>query len=284
MKAVEAVKNAIVGMLMGIFMMLPGASGATMAVVFGVYERLIRDISRLRQYLIKDIGFLLTLGIGGFIGVLICAKGLDFLIDSYEIPIMFFFGALIAVQIPDIAGNTKDGENKLTTYNILALIFGFAAMMVVLYLGIIGGGDASDYGAIALFFAGILYAVCALSPGISGSTILLALGLLTPVLEALTDLKLSMVLPIILGALVGVICFSKLIDHFVTNSRRSTYCAILGLTAGSIVTVIVEAFLKMEEGTDYLFPCILAIVAGLIIGFAILKFSRYYAGNSEESA
>ena len=102
MKAAEAVKNVIIGTLTGIFMMLPGASGATMAVIFGVYERLIRDISKLTKYLISDFGFIIAIGIGGVIGFLICAKGLDALIDSYEIPAMFFFAALITVQIPDL--------------------------------------------------------------------------------------------------------------------------------------------------------------------------------------
>ena len=276
MKALEAVKNAIVGVLMGIFMMLPGASGATMAVVFGVYERLIRDISKLRTYLLKDIGFLLTLGIGGVIGILICAKGLDFLIDSYEIPIMFFFAVLIAVQIPDIAKNTVEGSQKYTPYNILAFILGFAVMMIVLYIGTLGEGDGSDYGAPALFLAGVLYAVCALSPGISGSTILLALGLLTPVLDALTEIHLSTIAPIIIGAVVGVLCFSKIIDHFVNNSRRSTYCAILGLTLGSIVTVIAQAIMGMDQIDDYVIPCIGAAITGFIIGWGLRWFSRYY--------
>ncbi len=279
MKTAEAVMNAITGALMGIFMMLPGASGATMAVVFGVYERLIRDVSKLRTYLIKDIGFILTLGIGGIIGILICAKGLDFLIDSYEIPIMFFFAALIAVQIPDISMNVRDGT-KLTPYNTLALVLGFVVMMIVLYVGTLNGSEDADYGIIGMFVAGILYAICALSPGISGSTILLALGLLTPVLDALTDLHLSTVLPLLLGAVFGVLCFSKVINHFVTNSRRSTYCAILGLTAGSIVTVLSQAVMKMEAGEEYLVPCIIAVAAGIVIGWAIHLFSQKYAAET----
>ncbi len=279
MRTAEALRNAITGLLMGIFMMMPGASGATMAVVFGVYERLIRDISRLREFLIKDVGFLLTLGLGGVLGVLICAKGLDFLIESYEIPIMFFFAALISVQVPDIAQNVKE-DTKPTAYNILAFVMGVAIMLVILYVGTLEGGDEKDYGIIGMFIAGILYAICALSPGISGSTILLALGLLTPVLDGLSGFHLSKVLPIILGAVVGVLCFAKLIDHFVTNNRRSTYSAILGLTVGSIITVVAQGFLSMDGG-DYLLPCIIGIVLGAIVGWGIHIFSTRYAPESE---
>ena len=283
MKAAEAVKNVIVGTFMGIFMMLPGASGATMAVIFGVYERLIRDISKLREYLISDIRFLITLGIGGIIGILICAKGLDALIDAYEIPAMLFFAALIAVQVPDIAKNVNEEGTKLTPYNILAMVMGFLVMMAVLSIGTLEEAEDVEYGVIGMFFAGVLYAVCALSPGISGSTILLTLGLLTPVLNAISDLKLSAILPILLGAVIGVLCFAKLINHFINNNRRSTYCAILGLTVGSIVTVVVQAFLKMDSGEDYLIPCIVAVAAGLAIGFGLHLFTRYMARTESES-
>ena len=91
MKSGESARNVIVGAIIGVFMILPGASGATMAVLFGIYERLIRDISQLREYLKKDFFWLLTLGIGGIIGVIACSKGLDMLIQNHRIPLMIFF-------------------------------------------------------------------------------------------------------------------------------------------------------------------------------------------------
>ncbi|MBE6523498.1 MAG: DUF368 domain-containing protein [Thermoplasmata archaeon] len=281
MKAAEAVKNVVVGTLIGIFMMLPGASGATMAVIFGVYERLIRDVSKLTKYLISDLPFIITIGIGGVIGFLICAKGLDALIDSYAIPAMFFFAALITVQIPDLKKNVDEEGGKLTTHNILAMVGGFAVMMVVLFMSTVDGIEDVEYGTAGMLIAGLLYAICALSPGISGSTILLTLGLLTPVLEAVTEFKLMSILPLLIGAIVGVLCFSKIINHFMTHNRRSTYCAILGLTVGSIVTVVAQAFMEMEAGKDYLLPCIIAIAGGLAIGWCLHLFTRRFASTEE---
>ena len=281
MKAAEAVKNVVVGTLIGIFMMLPGASGATMAVIFGVYERLIRDVSKLTKYLISDLPFIITIGIGGVIGFLICAKGLDALIDSYAIPAMFFFAALITVQIPDLKRNVDEGGGKLTTHNILAMVGGFAVMMVVLFMSTVDGIEDVEYGTAGMLIAGLLYAICALSPGISGSTILLTLGLLTPVLEAVTEFKLMSILPLLIGAIAGVLCFSKVINHFITHSRRSTYCAILGLTVGSIVTVVAQAFMGMEAGEDYLLPSIIAIAGGFAIGWCLHLFTRRFASAEE---
>ena len=277
MKAIEALKNVFVGSIMGIFLAMPGASGATMAVVFGIYERLIRDVSHLTKYLIKDLLFLLTIGVGGVIGVLICAKGLDFLIDNYTAPLMFFFAFLIAVQIPDIKKQGDDGE-RMTSVNYLALIVGFVIMLAFLAMGGIME-QAEEGGAIVMFLAGIVYALCALLPGISGSTILLAMGLLGVVLDSLSNIHIIDILPLAAGAVVSVILFSKLINKCLTDHRRSTYCFILGLTAGSVVTVLVEAL--QYDLSDCMVHCVVASVLGLILGYVIHLFSSRFAPTED---
>ena len=270
------VRNVIVGVITGIFMMLPGASGATITVVFGIYERLIHDVSKLSNIL-SDIRFLITLGIGVVLGVLICSKGLDFLIDSYEIPLMFFFAVLILVQIPDIKRQSDDGE-KPTTMNYVAFAAGFLIMIGILLIGLETGEQMESPGPIILFFAGIIYVVSAISPGISGSTILLALGLFSAVVEGIGNLELMTLLPLALGGLVGLVLFAKIIDRCVTDHRKSTYFAILGLTAGSVVTVITQAVLGMDG--DYLIvPVCICIVAGVVVGYGMHLFSRYYASQ-----
>ena len=155
MNSGESARNVIVGVIVGVFMILPGASGATMAVLFGVYERLIRDISKLREFLIKDFFWLLTLGIGGIIGVIACSKGLDMLIQDHKIPLMLFFAVLIFVQLPDIWKQSDDGQ-KLTETNILAIIAGLAIMMVVMIIGMQGLSMEGNTGAITMFLAGMI--------------------------------------------------------------------------------------------------------------------------------
>lgn len=279
MSTIEYLKNIVIGAFTGFFMMMPGASGATMAVVFGIYERLIRDISKLSKYLVEDIRFLLTLGIGAIIGVLACAKGLDFLIDDYEIPLMFMFAMLILVQIPDIWKQTNDGE-KLTSSNIIAMAAGFAIMILVLIIGQLGMEQSDSAGVLVMLFAGMIYAVCAISPGISGSTILLALGLFTPVIDSLGNLELKTILPLAVGAVISVILFAKFINHCVNSYRKSTYCVILGLTAGSIVTVIGNALLSMDGEDDILVQCVVFAIIGLIIGWGIHLFSKHVQNSS----
>lgn len=269
MDARESLRNVVMGALVGIFMILPGASGATMAVILRIYERIIRDVSNLLRYIREDFAFLITLGIGGVAGVLLCAKGLDFLIEDHAIPLMFFFAALILVQIPDMARQAEVGRD-MTIWNVLALILGFAVMLGVLLFGRYSTIEVGTTSIVVMFLAGMIYAVCAISPGISGSTLLLALGLFAPVIEGLSSLNLMTLLPLALGAVAGVILFAKLMNRLITNNRRSTYMAILGLTAGSVVTVLVEAYWGIDSSVSSM-ECTSAVIIGLILGYILHK-------------
>lgn len=275
MKMAEPLKNALVAALIGVFMMMPGVSGATLAVIFGIYDRLIRDLSKPTKYLKEDFWFIITIAVVGIIGAFVCIKGLDFLIDGYEVPLMFFFATAISIQLPDIWKQADDG-NRLTSRNVLALATGFALMILVLCI------NASPYSwevsasPLAMVAAGVVYGICLLSPGISGSTVLLALGLFSAVINALSELDLVSIAPLIVGAIIGGLLFAKVVDHFVTHNRKTTYFAIIGLTAGSVVTVVVQALMKMDGG-DQLLQCVAAIAIGIVLGWLAHLFTKKYS-------
>ncbi|MBR4226009.1 MAG: DUF368 domain-containing protein [Candidatus Methanomethylophilaceae archaeon] len=275
MKMAEPVKNILVSALIGVFMMMPGVSGATLAVIFGIYDRLIRDLSKPTKYLKEDFWFIVTIATVGIIGAFVCIKGLDFLIDGYEVPLMFFFATAISIQLPDIWKQADDG-NRLTSRNVLALATGFALMILVLYLNTSSRVWEVSSSPLAMVAAGVVYGICILSPGISGSTVLLALGLFSAVINALSELDLVSIAPLIVGAIIGGLLFAKVVDHFVTHNRKTTYFAIIGLTAGSVVTVVVQAFMKMDGG-DQLLQCVVAIAIGIVLGWLTHLFTKKYS-------
>lgn len=277
--SLKSVKDLLVGALVGIVSMLPGASGATIAVVFGIYERLISDLADIRRKLLHDLGFIIPLGIGIVLGLFVCAFGLDALMSRWEIPTMFFFAALILTQIPDIRSLARDDE-PMNAWNWIALVAGFAVMIAFLFIG----GEESDSGASGVLvwvMVGIVLAISKLAPGVSGSTVLLALGLFGPFMDALTDFDMSVLVPGGIGLLIGVLAFSRIIDHFITNSRKSTYMAILGLTIGSIVTVSVDAAGQLD-GTAMIVQSIIGIVLGLVLGAGLGRISKAYAEETIE--
>lgn len=272
----KPLKDVLVGALVGLVSMLPGASGATIAVIFGIYERLVSDLADIRHRLLKDLRFIILIFIGIVLGMMVCAFGLEFLMDHIEVPTMFFFAALIVAQIPDIMKLGDDGE-PLSKWNITAFVVGFVIMIAFLFLG-----DGNDVelegitGTILMVLVGIILAVSKLAPGVSGSTVLLALGLYAPFMHALTDMDIGYLLPILIGLVIGVLGFSKIVDHCMRNHKKSTYVMILGLTAGSVITVSVQAIMKLS-GTEMIAMSIAGIVIGLLLGIGLSKVASSYA-------
>lgn len=275
----KAVKDMLVGALVGIVSMLPGASGATIAVIFGIYERLVSDLADIRRKLLRDLRFVIPLGIGIVLGLFVCAFGLDALMERWEVPMMFFFAALILAQIPDVKALGDDGT-RFTAWNAAAFIGGFAVMAIMLAFSLSGGSVEKSVDGFAVWFlVGLILAASKMAPGISGSTILLALGLFTPFMNAMTDFEMSALIPGGLGLLVGVLLFAKILDNLIRNRRKSTYMAILGLTAGSVVTVAIEACTKLDGGTMIAQSAAMVIV-GLVLGVFLSRISGQYAAET----
>lgn len=279
----KPLKDVLVGTLVGIVSMLPGASGATIAVIFGIYERLISDLAEIRERLFKDLRFIIPVGIGIVFGLFVCAFGLKALMDQWEVPMMFFFAALILAQVPDVRSLGDDGQ-PMSAYNWAALVIGFAVMLVFLWISLSGNGvDRTVDGFAVWLLVGIILAVSKLAPGVSGSTILLALGLFTPFMDAMTAFDMSALIPGGIGLLIGVLVFARVVDYFIRNHRKSTYMVILGLTVGSIVTVSIEAATKLD-GTTMILQSIVGIVIGLVLGVGLSRISKKYAAETIESA
>jgi len=281
----QAVKDLMVGALMGIVSFLPGASGSTIAVIFRVYERLVSDVADIRNKLIKDLKFIIPIGIGVLAGMVFCAKVLDELSAKYETQLMFLFVALIVTQIPDIKKMGDDG-NKLTTADIIAFIAGIAVMVTFMVIGWNAPLDKDNSGFLIMVVIGIVYAMSLLSPGISGSTILLALGFYWVYTNVIGDFihHLDQMLPIALGVLIGALVFSKVIDFCMRNYRKTTYMAILGLTVGSAVTVLINAVRSLSDysTTELIIQCIICAVIGALLGLGLNKLAHIYADSSSE--
>ena len=276
----RTINDLLVGVVTGIVSMLPGASGATVLVIFGVYDRLIADVAHVREKLFKDIRFVLVLLIGIVLGFVAASFGLDFLIDQWEIPMMFFFAALIIIQVPDIRRMGSDGQ-PMTAYNILAFVAGFCIIMLFMVLESDSKPDVSGVtGFFLMFIVGVVFGLSKIAPGISGSTVLLALGLFDAFLDAFNTFDLTMLAPMGLGLLFSVFVLSKGIDYALANHRKSTYGVILGLTAGSVVDVLYHG-IRDYEG-DMLIPVIICIVAGIALGFALNRMARLYSSESTQ--
>ncbi|MCL2890482.1 MAG: DUF368 domain-containing protein [Methanomassiliicoccaceae archaeon] len=276
MSAKEDSNNFFVGILLGAVTWLPGISAGILAVLFGIYERLVEDVSHLRTKLKEDLRFLITLGCGVVIGIVVMVFVLDYLMNAYFVATMFLFTGLIIGQLPDLMKMTKRGE-PVKGSHIVWLSIGFAVMMLLLLLELGPGGTWGEnaitgsgilVGILLSFIAGMVFAVSKIIPGISGSTILIALGLWFWLISVMKGFELSYLLPFGIGFVAGILVFAKVMWYILERYHHQVYYFILGLTFGSIILIL--AISGAADWTD-LGIGICAAVLGILISLA---FSR----------
>lgn len=233
-------KNIYRGLLMGISDLIPGVSGGTVAFILGIYDRLLSAISGFfsREWK-KHIGFLIPLAIGMGTSILLLSRGIEFLLEHYFEPTQFLFLGLIIGVLPFIAIEADiKRQFKAKHYVVLVLVAVFLASMAFINpRETIVVTTLTPSTAIGLFFSGWIASMAMLLPGISGSFILLLLGVYSTVISALSDLNIPVIMIVGAGVAVGFIISSKVISYLLKNYSIITYAIIIGLIIGSVFVV-----------------------------------------------
>ena len=268
----QAIKLLLVGFLIGIAFALPGVSGAVIAVVFGIYGRLVTNLSDLRVGLKKDFWFIMLLGAGLAAGFVMFAVIFTDAVEAHESIIMLLFLGLIIGQIPEVCKIAKGDEPVKTSYIIWAAV-GVIAMLILLVLT---GGEVSDVtldrtlaGITLTFCAGAILAVSGIIPGISGTSILLAVGLFTPTMYVVRDFDPVLAIPLLAGAFIGMVFIAKIMNRLLTTKYYETYYVVLGLTIGSVILILPQ----IDTSVNILLG-IAAFIVGLGVSIAFNIFGR----------
>jgi putative membrane protein len=231
------------GLLMGGADIIPGVSGGTMALIVGIYERLIASISALFSATVAllraDVaGFrrhlgavhwqlILPLGLGIGTALLIGAKFIPHLLETYPAQCRGLFFGLIAgsLAIPWLrAGHMGTREVSVAV----------AAAVIAFVLVGLPPRQVADPGLLQVFGAAAV-AICAMIlPGISGAFLLLVLGMYEPTLLAVDARNLLYVFTFMAGAAVGLGLFSKVLNWLLAHHHDLTMAALVGLMAGSL--------------------------------------------------
>ena len=272
-----------IGVFIGIANVVPGVSGGTIAVICNVYDKLIilssLNITRIKQTW-KDI-LSLALGIGA--GILLFAKVITLLYAKFPAQTSAFFIGIVVGSIPFLFRKTRVGipaaavaENGSLKsgwlYGTLCCgVAGFALMLGMFFLQRRGVQTAAVITAFSLPFAaklalmGALAAVAMLIPGISGSFVLLILGVYPTVLQAVADLNMLLLIPIALGVGAGLVFGARLIAVLLERFPAPMYAFILGLVAGSVL------YLYSSTSCQ---PFTMRVISGTVflIGYATVSF------------
>lgn len=266
-KKMNYIKNIFKGLLISISTLVPGVSGGTMAIVLGVYDDLIHAISSFFEDWRKHTKLLLQLGIGAIIGVLLFSKLIETALIKIPDIMSFFFIGVICGGIPILYKRaTKTDNNKIN------LVFLFVGLIIASFMSKPGAvttlaTSGGSTGAIFLFIAGFIIAVALILPGISGSFMLLILGLYDITLKAINTFNIPYLIPIGLGAIIGTLATTKAIEKLLQKYPGKTYMLILGFVAGSIPAI----FKGFPSGGTLVFSLIASCI-GFILIYLMGKF------------
>ncbi len=262
--------TALKGLIVGASMLVPGVSGGSMAMILGIYDKLVRAVSSFFKNILGNVIFLGTFVVGAGIGMILFASPLGKLTENYNMIMMYFFMGAVAGGIPLIYKSSK--VEKITAKEIFYIFIGALITLLVNFIpeGIFdfgGGLTLASLGMLAL--GGIVIAVALILPGISVSYMLLVLGMYTETMNAIKNLYFPYLIPLALGVLLGVALTTRILETTMNKYPEKTYLIILGFIIGSVVMV----FPGIPAGLE-LIICPIMFLLGFII---IKKISSFQA-------
>lgn len=234
----------LTGVAMGVANAIPGVSGGTVAFITGIYERLINalksfDLTAIRmvfKFQVKelskhlDLPFLISIGLGAIAGVLTLARLLKYLFANYETYVWAYFFGLILASIWLVGKTVK----RWTAVPLATLVVGCAIAVAIALLKPAAENDHPLY----LVLCGVVAMASMIIPGISGSFVLLLMGNYKLIMiEAVTSLNLKILVPVGIGAVLGLVTLSHLLAWIFKRWHDAAVALMTGFVAGSLLTI-----------------------------------------------
>lgn len=237
----EYISLFIKGVGMGAANVIPGVSGGTIALITGIFEKLIHSIKAIdlvalkylftgklkmfAQHINYDFLFAIFLGIG--VSIFTLAKLLGFLFDYYPVFIWSYFFGLILASVYFVGKRVQ----KISLGTILAFIIGTVLALAITLLSPATANSDFYY----LFICGIVAICSMILPGLSGSFVLILMGNYELVfIKGVNDLDIKILGPVILGAIFGLIAFSHLLSWIFKRFKDLTIALLTGFILGSL--------------------------------------------------
>lgn len=229
------------GVAMGAANVIPGVSGGTIALITGIFDKLIDSIKSFDIVALKlffsgrwkelashiNLTFLIAVFAGVAVSILTLARLFDYLFNNYPIYIWSYFFGLILASVYFV-GKTIDKWNFTV---VLTIVAGTAIAVLVSVLN----PASEDSSLLYLFICGVVAACSMILPGLSGSFVLILMGNYQLVMiDSINSLNLAVLLPVVTGALMGLVIFSHFLSWVFKNFRNQTIGLLSGFIIGSL--------------------------------------------------
>lgn len=288
------IRNFFNGIAIGIVEIIPGVSAGTIAILLGFYDKLIKSINHFTEDYKKHLKFFIPLGFGVIAGLLMFSSLITYLLTNYSFPTMTFFMGLIVGLIPIIYCKVIKPDERLKISEAFLVIVPIIILAIIANLrtGIVINptemiNNISPAMMIFILIAGMLAAAALIIPGISGSFVLLILGIYPLAIYALSSistylrdlantgllLNISQVLiPLGIGVVIGGLSMARVIEKLLQNHHKKLYLVILGLLTGSVYALSKEPIVFQSEMTTMIVTVgVLTFVAGSILSYQLGK-------------
>lgn len=257
-KTESVLSRFLKGVVIALGFILPGVSGGVLAAILGIYERMLRFMAHLTKNFKENLLFFLPVGIGGIVGIGLLSKPLEWLLQNYQIVVLWGFAGAIIGTLPALAK-----ESTLKSKRTKGDLFWFFGTMIIGFLFLYFMGDilgTIPANFLGFVLAGGLIALGVLVPGLSPSNLLLVLGLYDPMLKGFKGFDiLGVFLPIAIGGLLVMLLFSKLMEWLLEHYHSKVYHFILGIVIASTVLIV------LPPVADYSGFTWLTAVSGVIL-------------------
>lgn len=284
------------GIAIGMVNIIPAVSGGTLAVVFGIYDKFVNAITLNFKKIWANKKFVFPLLSGMLLGILIFSKLIGILYTHFPFQTNYFFSGLVLGSLPMIfslmikkdeikSEDEISKKNKLSTGEIISIVvcalIGFAVVLIFTILQTKYSKNITSeampkitFGLeVRIFVAGILGAIAMIIPGISGSLLMLMMGVYTIVVPCIPALfepskffhALFLLLPNGVGVIIGLLCGAKLISFLLKRFSNATYACIFGLIFGSFFAVF-PGFPDFKN-LILVLVCVICLAAGFSLAF-----------------
>ncbi|MGN0171156.1 MAG: DUF368 domain-containing protein [Acutalibacteraceae bacterium] len=292
----ELFRAVVGGIAVGIANVIPGVSGGTLMVIMGIFDRTMNAISDLfkpkNSHRLKDFLFLLEVLIGAGVGIVGFAALLKWLFAHFAMPTIFWFVGLVALSVPVF----KKNQMKDIPIHAGATALGAAIILALTAVQLIFFSSSQSAGAgtlpafsgllcLQLGFCGVIGGFSMLLPGISGSLMMMILGVynlvvidyignLSVILRSLSGEMLLNLVPLgvfAVGVVVGIVLSAKITAFALKKNKRATLSFLLGLVSASVVSIICLNLEKLTADPLMIGCSVLAFAVGGVIVWLLGK-------------
>lgn len=273
----------IKGCFVGIGFILPGLSGGVLAVIFGIYDPLIRFLANLRHQFIKNAVYFVPVLIGAAIGIVLFSVVVEKAFGKYAAQFVCLFVGFVAGTFPSLYKTA--GKHGRKPSDILVFI---ASTLAIFTLMLIGGQQLTEVtpNLFVWLGSGLLMGFGLIVPGMSPSNFLIYFGLYDKMATGIKDFDFAVIIPLIIGFVVCVLLFAKVAAYLFKKHYAGMYHFILGMVVGSSLaifpTVVFPAFSANQlaiAGLSFggaLAFCFILFIAGTIASYLFSKVEEKY--------